>query len=135
VTTVTLDQTILRLIEDQQVTDQSQFLALLRERGFHLTQPTLSRHLKKLSVMKREGRYQRVDSGASEIPPYQVTRAPPNLLVLRTRPGHAQLIGYRLDAAHIHGLMGTVAGDDTVFVAVDGDLARLEEQLRRVLDA
>ena len=47
--------------------------------------------------------------------------------------GHAQLIGYRLDAAHIHGLVGTVAGDDTVLLAVHGDLARIEEQVRRAL--
>jgi transcriptional regulator of arginine metabolism len=131
---MTLDQAILRLIDDAVVSDQAQFLSMLRERGFYLTQPTLSRHLKKLTVMKREGRYQRVDPGASEIPPFTLGVAPPNLLVLRTRPGHAQLIAYRLDAAHITGLVGTVAGDDTVFLAVTGDLARIEEQVRRALD-
>ena len=116
------------------MTDQAPFLSVLRERGFYLTQPTLSRHLKKLTVMKREGRYQRVDPGASEVPPYTLSLAPPNLMVLRTRPGHAQLIGYRLDAAHITGLVGTVAGDDTVFLATTGDIARVEEQVRRALD-
>lgn len=131
---MTLDQAILRLIDERTVSDQAQFLSVLRERGFYLTQPTLSRHLKKLSVMKREGRYQRVDPGASEIPPYTLNLAPPNLMVLRTRPGHAQLIAFRLDAAHINGLVGTVAGDDTVFLATTGDLARIEEQVRRALD-
>ena len=131
---MTLDQAILRLIDERAVTDQAQFLSVLRERGFYLTQPTLSRHLKKLAVMKREGRYQRVDPSASEIPPYTLNLAPPNLMVLRTRPGHAQLIGYRLDAAHINGLVGTVAGDDTVFLATTGDIARIEEQVRRALD-
>ena len=131
---MTLDQAILRLIEERPVTDQAQFLDVLRERGFYLTQPTLSRHLKKLTVMKREGRYQRVDPGASEVPPYTLSLAPPNLMVLRTRPGHAQLIGYRLDAAHITGLVGTVAGDDTVFLATSGDIARVEDQVRRALD-
>lgn len=131
---MTLDQAILRLIDERPVTDQAQFLTVLRERGFYLTQPTLSRHLKKLTVMKREGRYQRVDPGASEVPPYSLNLSPPNLMVLRTRPGHAQLIGYRLDAAHITGLVGTVAGDDTVFLATTGDIARVEEQVRRALD-
>jgi transcriptional regulator of arginine metabolism len=131
---MTLDQAILRLIDERPVTDQAQFLTVLRERGFYLTQPTLSRHLKKLTVMKREGRYQRVDPGASEVPPYTLSLAPPNLMVLRTRPGHAQLIGYRLDAAHIAGLVGTVAGDDTVFLATSGDIARVEDQVRRALD-
>ena len=131
---MTLDQAILRLIDERPVTDQAQFLSVLKERGFYLTQPTLSRHLKKLTVMKREGRYQRVDPGASEVPPYTLSLAPPNLMVLRTRPGHAQLIGYRLDAAHINGLVGTVAGDDTVFLATSGDIARVEDQVRRALD-
>ena len=131
---MTLDQAILRLIDDGAVTDQAEFLQMLRDRGFYLTQPTLSRHLKKLSIMKREGRYQRVDPGSSEIPPFSLNLAPPNLMVLRTRPGHAQLIAFRLDAAHIHGLVGTVAGDDTVFLATTGELARVEDQVRRALD-
>ena len=130
---MTLDQTLVRLVEDSPVTDQAQFLSLLRERGFFLTQPTLSRHLKKLSVMKREGRYQRVDTGTAEVPPYTLAVAPPNIILLKTRPGHAQLIGYRLDAAHILGLVGTVAGDDTVFLAINGDVHKAEEQIRRAL--
>lgn len=128
-----LDQAIVRLIDDTRVADQAQFLALLKDRGYFLTQPTLSRHLKKLSVMKREGRYQRVETGTAEIPAYTLAQVPPNLLVLKTRPGHAQLVGYRLDSAHITGLTGTVAGDDTVFIAINGDLDKAEEQIRRAL--
>lgn len=130
---MSLDQTIIRLVEDGSVTDQAHFLALLKQHGFFLTQPTLSRHLKKLSVMKRDGRYQRVETGSAEVPPYSLAVAPPNLLVLKTRPGHAQLVGFRLDAAHVTGLIGTVAGDDTVFIAINGDLAKAEEQIRRAL--
>jgi transcriptional regulator of arginine metabolism len=128
-----LDQAIVRLIDEVRVTDQAQFLSLLKDRGFFLTQPTLSRHLKKLSVMKRDGHYQRVDTGTAEVPAYTLAHVPPNLLVLKTRPGHAQLVGYRLDAAHITGLTGTVAGDDTVFIAINGDLHKAEEQIRRAL--
>jgi transcriptional regulator of arginine metabolism len=128
-----LDQAIVRLIDEVRVTDQAQFLSLLKDRGFFLTQPTLSRHLKKLSVMKRDGHYQRVDTGTAEVPAYTLAQVPPNLLVLKTRPGHAQLVGYRLDSAHITGLTGTVAGDDTVFIAINGDLVKAEEQIRRAL--
>lgn len=129
-----IDPVIVRLVDEEQVTDQAQFLALLKAKGHYLTQPTLSRHLKKLSIMKRDGRYQRVDTGTAEVPPYSLTHVPPNLLVLKTKPGHAQLVGYRLDAAHITGLTGTVAGDDTVFIAIRGDLTRAEEQIRRALN-
>jgi transcriptional regulator of arginine metabolism len=131
---MTVDQLILSLIEDNEVTDQAQLLALLQARGHALTQPTLSRHLKKLSVMKRDGRYQKVEQLAPEIPPYTLTQVPPNLLILKTRPGHAQLIGYRLDAARIMGLVGTVAGDDTVMLAVTGaKLSEVEDGVRKAL--
>lgn len=130
---MSLDQAIVRLIDEVRVTDQAQFLELLKQRGFFLTQPTLSRHLKKLSVMKRDGHYQRVETGTAEVPAYSLAQVPPNLMVLKTRPGHAQLVGYRLDSAHITGLTGTVAGDDTVFIAINGDLDKAEEQIRRAL--
>jgi transcriptional regulator of arginine metabolism len=133
---MTVDQLILALIDGNEVTDQAQLLSLLEGRGHALTQPTLSRHLKKLSVMKRDGRYQKVEALAPEIPPYSMTAVPPNLLLLKTRPGHAQLIGYRLDAAHIPGLVGTVAGDDTVLLAVAGaKLSDVEDAVRRALGA
>lgn len=133
---MTVDQTILGLIEGNDVTDQAQLLALLEARGHALTQPTLSRHLKKLSVVKRDGRYQKVEQLAPEIPPYSLAAVPPNLLLLKTRPGHAQLIGYRLDAAHIPGLVGTVAGDDTVLLAITGaKLEDVQDGVRRALGA
>ncbi|MDE2460461.1 MAG: arginine repressor, partial [Gammaproteobacteria bacterium] len=56
---MTLDEAILKLAEEQGITDQSDFLALLRNAGHEVTQPTLSRHLRKLGVQKVAGRYQR----------------------------------------------------------------------------
>jgi len=133
---MTVDQLILSLIEANAVSDQAQLLALLDRHGHALTQPTLSRHLKKLSVVKRDGRYQKVEQLAPEIPPYSLAAVPPNLLLLKTRPGHAQLIGYRLDAAHIPGLVGTVAGDDTVLLAVSGaSLESVQDGVKKVLGA
>jgi transcriptional regulator of arginine metabolism len=63
-----------------------------------------------------------------------ITEAPPNLLVLRTAPGFAQALGLSVDADAIPGQMGTLAGDDTVFVAVLPErLADVKAHLLRVV--
>ena len=129
---MTLDADILRLLAQHDVADQAHLLELLQQDGHELTQPTLSRHLKKLSVQKRDGRYQRVEAGPSGMPSFQVVAAPPNLLVLRTLPGFAQALAYTLDQRQLPGLAGTVAGDDTIFMAV-ADPARLSD-LRAALE-
>ncbi len=126
---MTLDADILRLLARHEVVDQAHLLELLTREGHELTQPTLSRHLKKLSVQKRDGRYQRVEPGPAGLPAFQVVAAPPNLLVLRTLPGFAQALAYTLDQRQLPGLAGTVAGDDTIFLAVS-DPALLEELTR-----
>ncbi len=119
-----LDQTLLGLLEKQDILDQDTFLQLLSRQGHELTQSTLSRHLKKLHVQKLDGVYRRVEPPKSALPPFTLAEAPPNLLVLRTQPGFANALALKLDAARPAGLVGTIAGDDTVFIAV-ADPARL----------
>ncbi|HEX9008930.1 MAG TPA: hypothetical protein VF804_01080 [Holophagaceae bacterium] len=131
-----VDELILRLLEDHAIADQSDLLARLSAEGHELTQSTLSRRLKRLGVQKVQGRYRRVEGGAQLLPEVGITEVPPNLLVLRTAPGFAQALGLSLDAEPVAGQMGTLAGDDTVFVAVLPE--RLEEvktHLLRVLAA
>jgi len=133
-----LDEAILRLLETNEITDQAVLQRLLAAEGHAPSQSTLSRHLKRLSIQKVGGRYQRVEPGPA--PPAQaitVLEAPPNLLVLKTSPGYAQVVAVMVDRApDIPGLAGTVAGDDTVFIAVrDPALlrevrAQVEELLR-----
>ncbi len=120
-----LDPTLLELLEKQQILDQDTFLDLLARQGHTLTQSTLSRHLKKLHVQKIDGVYRRVDPAKAALPPFTLAEAPPNLLVLRTQPGFANALALRLDAAGLPGLVGTIAGDDTVFVA-PRDTSRIE---------
>lgn len=130
---MTLDADILRLLAREAIADQAHLLALLHAEGHELTQPTLSRHLRKLSVQKRDGRYQRVEPGPAGLPPFQVKPAPPNLLILRTLPGFAQALAYTLDQRDLPAVAGSVAGDDTIFMAVS-DPGRLAE-LRAALEA
>ena len=133
---MTTDQAILRLLEKHELSDQAELLKLLAKQGHALTQSTLSRHLKKLGVVKREGRYQRVEMAERELPETRITDAPPNLLVLRTAQGFAPALAYILDEKLPSSLVaGTVAGEDTVFVAL-ADLTRIAETkaaLKRIL--
>ncbi|HET6330107.1 MAG TPA: hypothetical protein VFF76_04895 [Holophagaceae bacterium] len=121
------DELILQLLETREIIDQAHLQALLAGQGHALTQPTLSRHLKKLGVRKHEGRYQRVEPSSGDLGEVEIRRAPPNLLVLKTAPGFAPATAYALDErAPVDLIAGTVAGEDTVFIAV-ADPAKLDE--------
>ena len=113
-----LDSLILELLDGAPIADQGDLLVRLAAQGHELTQSTLSRRLKRLGVQKVHGFYRRVEAGAQALPGVTITEAPPNLLVLRTAPGFAQALGLSIDADPVPGQMGTLAGDDTVFVAV-----------------
>ena len=131
-----LDALILQALEASPVTDQGDLLARLAAQGLALTQSTLSRRLKRLGVQKVQGRYRRVEATAQALPEVTVLEAPPNLLVLRTAPGFAQALGLSLDADPVPGQMGTLAGDDTVFLAVLPErLAEVKAHLLSVLTA
>jgi len=115
---MTLDEAILQLVVEREITDQSDFLDLLRHTGHAVTQPTLSRHMKKLGVHKVTGRYQQMEPLPEKLPVFSLTQVPPNLVIIRTRPGYAQPLAVKLDQQKIEGVGGTLAGDDTVFIAV-----------------
>ncbi|MFP2899468.1 arginine repressor [Corallococcus sp. 4LFB] len=116
-----LDDAILQLISRQDVPDQAVLQTLLEAAGHAPSQSTLSRRLKKLSVQKVNGRYQRTEPPVVPVPlapRVTIIDAPPNMLVLKTAPGYAQIFGLALDREEVEGLAGTVAGDDTIFIAV-----------------
>lgn len=133
----TLDQAILGLLERHAIGDQDAFLHLLARQGHEVNQSTLSRHLKKLGVHKHDGVYRRAEPASPALPTFRLTAAPPNLLILRTEPGFANALALRLDAARLPDLAGTVAGDDTVFIAVTSPerLASARVAVERFLSA
>ncbi len=116
----TLDEILLTIIDKHALSDQDALRAMLLKQGHDLTQPTLSRHLKKLNVQKVEGRYRHVEPAHAALPSFSMVEAPPNLLVLRTEPGFANALAIQLDHLQVPGLAGTIAGDDTIFIAVQG---------------
>jgi len=88
------------------------------------TQPVLSRELRAMKVAKRGGVYQLVES--ERITPLEALRsllrstcrAGSHMVVVRCEPGAASAIARALEAEQLPDIVGTVAGDDTVFVAV-----------------
>ena len=130
-----LDEAILRHLNSRDLSEQGDLLALLREDGFDLTLSTLSRHFKKLNIRKEEGRYRRAVAPGRPSHPYTLLKVPPLLLILRTTPGFAQAMALALDQAALPSLGGTIAGDDTIFVAPASAalLDRLETEVRERL--
>lgn len=110
---------------------QGELVRALSERGFRVDQAAVSRELRALGVAKRGGVY-RLPSPAPEHPIHRLSlTAGDCIVVVVTAPALAMALAQSIDRAQIDGVLGTVAGDDTVFVATSGRLAsqRLAEWL------
>lgn len=130
-----------RLVRGSVVHSQAELVAALQEQGFDVTQATVSRDLAAMGVSKNGMQYvlggRKVDHGhlARTISNYVESIAVSgNLVVLRTPPGAAQVVAAALDSVELEGVIGTLAGDDTVLVitaAVDGgpELQRKLEEM------
>ncbi len=127
---------VAELLDRNEVHSQPQLAALLEAEGMRAAQATLSRDLRELGAVKTAGGYRlpeparrvrrRADRTVRAARPgtgllgtgvRSVARTGP-MLVLRTEPGRAGRIAARIDGAGWHGVLGTVAGLDTVFVAM-----------------
>ena len=112
---------ILDVISTRPVSRQDELATLLRDGGFHVTQASISRDLDELGIVKVDGKYARVQLQAAEISPFGVSAIEPagdNLLVVRCSAGLASAAAVRIDASGIDEIVGTLAGDDTIFIAV-----------------
>jgi len=134
-------QVILSLLESHKVRSQVELLDLLRERGILATQSSVSRDLRDLGVAWIGGRYtfpsahDERDPGVAEVSHFLrgVRPAGSNLTVIFTMAGAAQAVGIAVDRAGWPELVGTMAGDDTVFVATAS--ARDQKRFIRRLQA
>lgn len=128
---------IRRLLQAREVSSQDELARLLAEEGVQCTQATLSRDLRDLGVVRVRGprgaRYEldqrsRYLRALREVVGMEITEVRHNgqLVVLRTLNGRAEGVAGFLDAMGDPRIMGTVAGDDTVFVA-PADPARCAE--------
>ena len=106
---------------------QGSLVSALEELGFVATQSSVSRDLKEIGAVKTARGYELPaanDPGDSQVAAVaellrSLTPAGSNLLVIRTAIGAAQRVGLALDRCGWPGMVGTIAGDDTVFIATE----------------
>lgn len=129
-------ETLKMLISSQELGSQEALLKALKKEGFVLTQATLSRDLKQLKVAKaasmngkylyvlpNETMYKRVTSSKRVSEMLQSSgfvsiNFSGQLAVIKTRPGYASAIAYNLDSQDLPNILGSIAGDDTIFLAI-----------------
>ena len=132
---------IARILRRTAVGRQAELVELLRTEGFEATQSSVSRDLRELGVVKGGDRYL-LPAAEDALTPshFEDVRtfvkgwraAGPNLTVLRTTAGTAQGVAIALDKARWPEIVGTIAGDDTIFIATESGKAqrRLHDHLR-----
>lgn len=103
------------LILEHDVHRQSDIVDYLAGLGFEVTQSSVSRDLAELGVEKFSGHYTLIPRGREVV---SVLAAGPNMVVVRTQVGAAQKVAFQLDSHPLTGVAGTVAGDDTIFIAL-----------------
>lgn len=142
---------ILNIIESYDVETQEELIDMLRGEGFNVTQATVSRDIRELKLTKvtaENGKYKYVLPGvkkalsASHV--YSTISASVisvecamNIVVIRTYPGMAPAVAAGLDSHSIDGVVGCIAGDDTIFVAVDSveNANNAKREIRKIIEA
>lgn len=135
---------IRRLLTEESITSQAELVGLLEKDGFPVTQATVSRDLDALGAIKVRAADGSVQYSTAANPQelseaeVRLRRAvndfvdeivvSGNLVVVRTPPGAAHLVAGAIDTAQVDGVLGTVAGDDTLMVVA------AEESVREVAE-
>ena len=112
-------QQILNLIKAKPIGTQEDLRALLERAGVPATQSSVSRDLEELGVVKHHGHYTLPrTNGAATRGLVSLDQAGESLVIARTMPGLASAVAVEIDAAAIPEIVGTIAGEDTIFIAV-----------------
>ena len=124
------------LISSMELGSQEEVLQALEKEGFKLTQATLSRDLKQLKVAKaasmngkyvyvlpNDTMYKRITKPRTALEMLQTSgflsiSFSGNMGVIKTRPGYASSIAYNIDNSDSPNIIGTIAGDDTIFIVI-----------------
>jgi transcriptional regulator of arginine metabolism len=112
-------QTILGLIQAKPIGTQEDLRALLEQTGVAATQSSVSRDLEELGIVKQHGHYTLPRAnGSSARGLLSLDQSGDSLVVARTLPGLASAVAVEIDAAALTEVVGTIAGEDTIFIAV-----------------
>ncbi|MCQ2065262.1 MAG: arginine repressor [Bacteroidaceae bacterium] len=141
------------IISEQDVKNQDQLLQILTAKGYSVTQATLSRDLKKMKISKVANTYgdylyvlpnhallqkkaitSSIDEGSTLQPRYGFVSLnfSGNMAVIKTKPGYASSLAYDIDNHALPGVLGTIAGDDTLLVVLAEGANRME--IKRLLE-
>lgn len=122
---------LLKLIAAQPAWNQSELVEHMRQAGFEVTQSSISRDLREMGVVKVAGRYVtptqlRGAESAKGLQRYvqAIDLAGPHLVIVRTTSGSANLVAEMFDRQNISGVCGTLAGDNTIFIATKNKAAQ-----------
>lgn len=127
---------IMKILRERSVGRQADLVRLLRRQGHEATQSSVSRDLRELGVLKAGDRYILMtevlepvndDFGALAGFVREVRAAGASLTVVKTTIGAAQSVAVAMDRAQWPEVVGTISGDDTIFVATAG--AREQQKL------
>jgi transcriptional regulator of arginine metabolism len=136
---------IVRLLAGGGVRKQQELVRLLRREGHVATQSSISRDLREIGVLKARGRYVlppqdvvRANGNFNSLAQFvrEIRRAGPCLTVVKTSTGAAQSVTVAIDKAQWPEVVGTLSGDDTIFIATgnaraqSGIVGRLREMFR-----
>lgn len=125
---------IRNLIASGEIWSQAELAKLLAREGVETTQATLSRDLTEIGVLKGPSGYQLPGAAPAVVTPEGALArvlkrelisidVGGTLVVLKTPIGHGNALAIELDRASVSGVLGTIAGDDTIFVAARSELA------------
>ncbi len=139
---------ILDLLKREPVATQAELCEKLARRGIQVTQATVSRDIEELGLIKTREGY-RMPGAPDPLKPPQPTlpiilkeflrevRKASGLVVIRTHPGNAHSVAVALDAEQWPEVVGTVAGDDTIFIATTGppEATRILKKILKLVGA
>ena len=141
------------IISEQDIKNQDQLLQVLNSKGYSVTQATLSRDLKKMKISKVANTYgdylcvlpnhailqKKSGSGSQEDsvmnqPRYGFVSLnfSGNMAVIKTKPGYASSLAYDVDNHNLPGVLGTIAGDDTLLIVLTEGANR--QEIKRLLE-
>ena len=125
---------IIKLIKEHDISTQEELTAKVKAAGFEATQATCSRDIKELGIIKitmpdKTTKYAVLDRTGDVAPGRLLSvfanslisvQSAMNMLVIKTLPGMAAAAASALDSMHLEDVVGTIAGDDTVFACATG---------------
>jgi len=135
---------IIELISERDIETQEELGEGLKRAGFHVTQATISRDIKELGLIKintahGKQKYAVLSSMENQLSDRMVRvfcegvisiEIAMNIIVIKTLEGMAMGIGAAMDAMNLNGIVGTIAGDDTLFSVTKNEQTAMEAALK-----